>query len=105
MLQEAQVLKEAEPDFVLTAKESPYCDLSCDLSSGPEPLYERLGNSTRTNLKRKLRQWQRFGLNGSRNFPRRERFITTDPSASGAVGGSRDAGFFLVVPSAIFTGT
>jgi hypothetical protein len=55
--EEAQVLKEAEPDFVLTAKESPYCNLSCDLSSGPEPLYERLGNSTRTNLKRKLRQW------------------------------------------------
>jgi CelD/BcsL family acetyltransferase involved in cellulose biosynthesis len=51
--EEAQVLIEAEPDFKLTMKESPYCDLL----PSDEPLLARLGNSTRSNLKRKLKQW------------------------------------------------
>lgn len=51
--EEAHVLIQAEPDFQLTFKESPFCDLR----PNGEPLLARLGQTSRTSLKRKLKQW------------------------------------------------
>lgn len=67
--EEASVLIEAEPSFELTMKESPYCDLR---PTG-EPLLNRLGGTTRTGLKRKLKQWGNIEVEWAEDVDRAER--------------------------------
>lgn len=51
--EEAGVLVEAEPEFSIVVKESPYCDLR----TNGQPLLSKFGTSTRSGLRRKIKQW------------------------------------------------
>lgn len=67
--EEAEVLVEAEPEFQLTVRESPYCDLT----TADGPLLDRLGTTTRTNLRRKLKQWGNITIDWAQDVHQAER--------------------------------